>query len=100
MGESVSPILEIGALARRALSDGERGEVTAVFARSAYLVITGQWICIGPPAIGAGPLNVVCAADPWLHGAAPAVGDPVAVEGTSLSIGSSRHLSFAVASVW
>ena len=45
-------ILETGVLARHALSDGAHGEVAAVFARSAYLVIAGQWICIGPPAIG------------------------------------------------
>jgi hypothetical protein len=100
MGESVSPILEIGVLARRALSDGAHGEVAAVFVRSAYLVIAGQWICVGTSAIGTGPLNVICAALPWRHGAAVAVGDPVAVWGTSLSIGSSRHLSFAAASVW
>jgi hypothetical protein len=100
MGQSVSLILEIGVLARRALSDGARGEVAAVFARSAYLVIAGQWICVGTPAIGAGPLNVVCAALPWRHGAAIAVGDPVAVRGTSLSIGSSWRLSFAAATVW
>jgi hypothetical protein len=100
-GAGVFPrILEIGVLARHALSDGAHGEVAAVFARSAYLVIAGHWICIGPPAIGAGPLNVLCAAVPWRHGAALAVGDPVAVRGTSLSIGSSWRLSFAAATVW
>jgi hypothetical protein len=44
------------------LPEGERGTVVAVFARSFYLADnTGGLACIGPPGLGRGPLNLLCA---------------------------------------
>ena len=51
---------EIGCLARRALSPGLRGTVSAVFERSFYVRLAGQEICLGPVGLGAGPLNLRC----------------------------------------
>ena len=60
-------IVEIGPVACRALTPGATGEVRAVFERSFYAVLDGQWICLGPRALGAGPLNA-------LYGRGPAAG--------------------------
>lgn len=51
---------EIGCLAGRALRPGLRGRLSAVFERSVYIHLAGQEICIGPPGLGAGPLNLRC----------------------------------------
>ncbi len=56
---------EIGCLARNALRPGLRGPslrgtVSAVFERSFYVSLAGQEICLGPPGLGAGPLNLRC----------------------------------------
>ncbi|MCH6588451.1 MAG: hypothetical protein IH805_09090, partial [Proteobacteria bacterium] len=51
---------EIGCLARRALRPGLRGTVSAVFERSFYIHVAGQEVCLGPPGLGAGPLNLRC----------------------------------------
>jgi len=62
MGESTATpfeIIDIGPVARRALVDGASGRVEAVFARSFYMAVDGQWICFGPDELGSGPLNVL-----------------------------------------
>ena len=71
---------EIGCLARNALRPGLRGPslrepslrgpslrgsrlrgtVSAVFERSFYIHVAGQEVCLGPPGLGAGPLNLRC----------------------------------------
>ena len=51
---------EIGCLARNALRPGLRGTVSAVFERSFYIRVAGQEVCLGPPGLGAGPLNLRC----------------------------------------
>jgi hypothetical protein len=51
----------IGSVAERCLRVGARGEIRAVFERSVYASFGPQWICIGMPALGAGPLNILCA---------------------------------------
>ncbi len=59
---------EIGCLARDALRPGRRGPslrgtVSAVFERSFYIHLAGQEVCLGPPGLGAGPLNLRCHVD-------------------------------------
>ncbi|MEK6711889.1 MAG: DUF2877 domain-containing protein [Nitrospinota bacterium] len=58
------PVRLIGRAARRALAPGlppEEGKVLAVFRRSIYLERAGGALaCLGPPALGAGPLNALC----------------------------------------
>jgi hypothetical protein len=49
----------IGIMASRALRDGARGIVRAVFERSFYATFGEAWICVGPPGLGEGPLNAL-----------------------------------------
>ena len=51
----------IGIVASRALRDGVRGAVRSVFERSFYVTLGETWICVGPPGLGEGPLNLLCA---------------------------------------
>ena len=48
-----------GRIARRAMRDGARGTVRAVFDRSFYIDLDEQWVCLGPRSLGAGPLNAL-----------------------------------------
>jgi hypothetical protein len=91
----------IGVCAARALREGVRGEVGAVFERSFYVVIDGQWVCLVPKGSGRGPLNAVCRED-TLVGAIQGlrVGDDVAVAKHSLRIGPVLNFSFAMAAEW
>lgn len=51
----------LGRAARRALAAGSDWRVFAAFRRSFYCQnAAGALICVGPPAIGAGPLTVLC----------------------------------------
>lgn len=60
--------LSVGAEARDALRSGRAGRVEAVFARSFYVRLGDDWICIGEPALGRGPLNLLLdRADDWLR---------------------------------
>ena len=88
MPESRLEIVEIGPVARRALAPGAAGEVRAVFERSFYAVLDGQWICFGPRALGAGPLNALYAPGPaegWCG--LLAAGEPAHVMGHEIRIG-------------
>ena len=76
------------------------GSVLAVFRRSAYLAHDGSGAiaCIGPAALGAGPLNALAGPDDALPdwgeaGLRP--GDPVAPRDGGLRIGARRVLTFA-----
>ena len=101
MGE---PAIRLGLMGRdaarclRALGrDG--GSVLAVFRRSVYLEhgASGAIACVGPPALGAGPLNALAGADAALpdwqdSGLAP--GDPVTPRGDGIGIAGLRALTF------
>jgi hypothetical protein len=52
------PVSSIGHLAHLALLPGTRGTVAAVFERSAYLCLSGSYVCLGVDSLGKGPLNV------------------------------------------
>lgn len=92
----------MGAFAAQALVDGGRGRVHSVFQRSAYLAIEGQLICFGSPAMGDGPLNLVC--EPWPREearlAALGADEPVHVERRLVLVGRSLAISLAGAEVW
>ncbi|MSO76096.1 MAG: DUF2877 domain-containing protein [Alphaproteobacteria bacterium] len=66
---TVTPLnaLAIGTAARHALAGAGGGSVLAVFERSLYLAAgNGGLACIGPAALGHGPLNIlVDACPPW-----------------------------------
>jgi Protein of unknown function (DUF2877) len=58
----VVPIARAGILARAICRGGGRAEVAAVFDRSLYVRIGDEFLCIGEPAIGKGPLTLIAAA--------------------------------------
>ncbi len=91
----------IGICAARALREGACGKVGAVFERSFYVVIGGQWVCLVPSGGGRGPLNVVCHED-TLVGAIRGlrVGDDAAVARHLLRVGSSLSFSFGAMAEW
>ena len=53
--------ISIGIVAVRALRGGASGVVRSVFERSFYVTLGETWICVGPPGLGEGPLNLLCA---------------------------------------
>ena len=92
----------IGPLAARALCDGARGSVAALFDRSFYVSLQHGWVCVGPRTLGAGPLNVLCGPWPLTEHAGGRVvlpGDPVHVENGTLRA-RNLVLSLAEAQVW
>jgi hypothetical protein len=91
-----------GPIAAQALSDGATGRVHSVFEHSAYLSVRNQLVCLGPPALGNGPLNLLCEAWPC-SGARRAglrVHDPVRVHCHLVQVGRALAVSLAGAEVW
>lgn len=83
-GSRAAEITYVGRVARRAMRDGARGCVEAVFERSFYVVLDGQWICMGPHTLGPGPLNALWSPPDAL--ALPAPGAPVTLAGETLNV--------------
>ena len=54
-------VARIGDFAAGRLQRAREGRVRAVFERSAYVELDGQWICIGGERLGCGPLNALVA---------------------------------------
>lgn len=50
---------DIGAEAQGALRHGRSGRIEAAFERSFYVRFDEDWICVGDPTIGRGPLNLL-----------------------------------------
>jgi hypothetical protein len=94
--------LEIGVAAAAALSAAARGTLTATFTRSLYVTIGGHWICIGPPGLGSGPLNALCALpdapDWYASGIKP--GTEVRIDADALHLGTRLVFSLTGARVW
>lgn len=91
----------MGTIAARALIEGAHGEVTAVFERSFYIVVGGQWICVVPSGGGAGPLNARChERDLGNIKNFIRVGDAAGVANKSISINPKLKFSFERAAVW
>ncbi|MFC1492022.1 DUF2877 domain-containing protein [Nitrospinota bacterium] len=101
------PIVLMGGGARRALGlaaeNGREteGRVLAVFRRSFYLEMKGL-VCIGPPALGAGPLNAVCALPNGIDWGADGLrpGERARRAGASLTVGGRFAFSASGAQVW
>ncbi len=107
---------EIGCLARRALSSGLRGPglrgpglrgpglrgtVSAVFERSFYIHLAGQEVCLGPPDLGAGPLNLRCHVErPDWRAWGLRVGAAVLVAVHGIRVAPNLSVSLCDATVW
>ena len=92
---------EIGCLARQALQPGQWGQVCAVFERSIYVSLAETEVCVGPPGLGAGPLNLRCHATPedW-RAAGLREGMAVLVGSRDLRLPPYLAISVADAAVW
>ena len=97
------PAIELGLVGRdaadclRALAAGG-GTVLAAFRRSVYLGRGDSLVCIGPEALGAGPLNALAGTDrslPDWRVAGLSPGDPVAPCGAGIRIGARHVVTFA-----
>ena len=90
-------MIEAGVLAHRALRNGRRGRVAAVFERSLYVVLDDCWICIGAKDLGSGPLHLLC------MGLQPqyfSVGQEVIIADGAILIGDVPFAGLDTASVW
>jgi hypothetical protein len=100
--ESSTPIAVLGNAARTTLRASRHGSVLAVFRRSFYVRFGTDLVCIGPLALGRGPLNALYATvDPvsWLdRGLAPGV--EVRSDGDRLDVDDRFAFDFATADVW
>src|SRR6185436_16547868 len=81
-------ILRAGLLAQEFCARVPQARVEAVFARSLYLRSGNQFLCIGQPDIGNGPLTLI--GDIGLSGLALQPGQPAAVSNRDLMIGAVR----------
>ena len=92
----------MGARARRALTDGG-GRVLAVFRRSFYVEMAGGGLaCLGPAALGAGPLNALChlpGIGDWGDGGL-AAGQPARSGAGILDVGGRARFAFGGAATW
>lgn len=90
-----------GPIAVRALREGARGTVRAVFDRSFYVSLDAGWTCVGPEGLGPGPLNLLCG--PWSADTAPPSalrpGDPTRVDNSILRAGAFA-IPLAAAQPW
>jgi hypothetical protein len=92
---------EIGCLAARALCPGLRGRLSAVFERSFYIRLAGQEICIGPPGLGAGPLNLRCqVADPDWPARGLRAGAAALVGAREIRVPPNLSIALGDAAVW
>ena len=98
-GTPIRRVETIGGLAQEALVESARGRVAATFPSSAYLELGPLWICVGPAALGVGPLNVLAPVTAKDLGDL-SVGDAAALDGKILRIGHRLRLSLADAATW
>jgi Protein of unknown function (DUF2877) len=63
-------------------------QVAAMFARSLHLEADGDFLCLGDPSIGRGPLNAIVSGDAWaaLGRMVPPVGSSVLIDRRSIRI--------------
>jgi len=95
----VVPILRSGALARQFCQSVERANVEAVFERSFYLRCGDEFMCVGEPAIGNGPLTLIADLGPLARvGLQP--GHPALVCGRHIRFGNAIRLDLDCREPW
>lgn len=98
VGHSPLPsIREIGLFADVTLRNARAGRVTAAFDSSFYATFGREWICVGLPHIGSGPLHVVCESRPH---AWPQSENAITLDGSALSLDGMPFATLEGASVW
>jgi hypothetical protein len=94
----VVPILRSGVLAQDLCRRHARATVEAVFERSFYLRAGDEFICVGEPDIGNGPLTLIGHPGPLAD--LDLAGRPVALGGGHILIGNSIRLSLDRSEAW
>lgn len=95
------PIVALGRLAAARLRATTCGEVIAVFRNSFYIRLGDGVVCLGPPALGLGPLNVLCLLpDGWSCVQRVTSHMTVACAGDSLRIGEREGFDLSGATLW
>ncbi len=96
------PVQIAGEDALRTLESAGEGRVLAVFRRSFYIEMDEGLVCFGPPSIGAGPLNAVCALPDSMDWEASGLraGGGVRVRGHVVLAAGRFEFSFASAETW
>lgn len=97
------PVTLLGAGAERALASGLDGRVMAVFRRSFYVESeAGGLACLGPPSLGAGPLNAIAALPGGIDWRASGLvaGVPARRGGDALVVGGRFAFPLAGAPAW
>lgn len=92
----------LGPFAARALGEGARGKVAAVFHRSFYIQFSGMLICVGVDGLEAGPLNVISTAPQALDWRTHPLrtGAPVSSCGVGIMVGGRLAFDLAGAVPW
>lgn len=75
--------------------------VAAVFARSLHIEADGDFLCLGDPSIGRGPLNAIVSCGPWakLGGALPPVGGSALIDRRGILVGTAM-IDTTAAMLW
>lgn len=94
-------VSSLGETAKGILDSAGEGSVIAVFSRSFYVRLRDDIVCFGPPGLGLGPLNVLCALPADLDWVELGVenGGPVMCGGTDIRIGRSHFFRLG-ATAW
>jgi hypothetical protein len=96
-------VQEIGEAARRALAPGQLARVLAVFSRTFYCESENRaLVCIGPPGIGAGPLNALVPLPDGLEWSALGLcpGAPASTDGRTLRVNGQLLFDLRSARPW
>ncbi len=96
VGAACCAAVEVGLLAHDVLRDFSTGRVAAVFERSFYATLDGNWICVGQRSIGSGPLHLLCD----FGSLKPTVGEAVRVAGDVFRVAGRPFARLASASIW
>ena len=96
--EVVVPILRSGVLAQAFCRNNVRATVEAVFERSFYLRAGDDFVCVGEPAIGNGPLTLI--GHLRVSDLALQVRQPASFSDRHIAIGNSLRLTLNQAEAW
>jgi hypothetical protein len=93
-------IARCGAIAREVLSDDGEVRVLAVFERTFYLACPHGIVCVGPPDLIAGPINVATADERTWTSLALAVDDEGAIAAGMATVGDTLAIDVASGTTW
>jgi hypothetical protein len=97
--EIIVPILRSGVLAQQFCRSGGAANVEAVFRRSFYLRSGAQFICVGEPSIGNGPLTLIGPIG-FLSGLTLEPDRSAALSDREITIGNTVRFTFAQCEPW